>query len=96
MDREEKEVARIFDDAMERAWEEAKLRDLMTLYHMWNNGELTQYKTFQDLFDKFFRYDDALRNMDEKEYFAIEHIVVDTICKTSSDLARGLCADREE
>jgi hypothetical protein len=96
MKSEEKEIARVFDDAMERAWEEAKLRDLMTLYHMWKKGEFSQYKSFYDLFEKFYLYDDAIRNMDEKEYFSIEHIVVDTICKSSSDLARGLCTEGEE
>ena len=96
MDDKDREVSRLFDDAMERAWEEAKLRDLMTLYYMWNSGEFSKFKPFHDLFDRFFRYDDRLRNMDEKEFFSIEHIVVDTICKTSSELARGLCADGEE
>jgi hypothetical protein len=81
---------------MERAWEEAKLRDLMTLYHMWSEGEFPQYKTFDDLFDKFFRYDDAVRNMEEKEFFSIEHVVVDAICKSSSDLASGLCTGQDE
>ena len=96
MDDEDREVTRLFDDAMERAWEEAKLRDLMTLYYMWDKGEFSQYKTFRELFDKFFRYDDHVRNMDEKEFFSIEHIVVDIICETSSELARGLCADGED
>lgn len=96
MDEKDSEVTRLFDDAMERAWEEAKLRDLMTLYYMWNSGEFSQFKTFPEFFDKFFRYDDRLRNMDEKEFFAIEHIVVDTICKTSSALARGLCVEDNE
>jgi len=96
MQDEDKNIAQVFDDAMERAWEEAKLRDLMTLYHMWKNGEFSKYKTFHDLFEKFYHYDDAVRNMDEKEYFSIEHIVVDTICKSSSDLALGLCAEGEE
>jgi hypothetical protein len=94
-DRDEKIIEKVFDDAMERAWEEAKLRDIMTLYHMWQSGELSQYKEFHDLFEKFFHYDDEVRNMDEKEYFTIEHIVVDTICKSSTDLAHGLCAERE-
>lgn len=96
MKSEERDIARVFDDAMERAWEEAKLRDLMTLYHMWKKGEFSQHKSFHDLFEKFYRYDDDIRNMDEKEYFSIEHIVVDTICKSSSDLAHGLCAGWEE
>jgi hypothetical protein len=96
MDSDEKEVARLFDDAMERAWEEAKLRDLMTLYHMWREKEFPQFKTFDDLFDKFFRHDDVVRNMKEKEFFSIEHVVVDVICKSSSDLARGLCTGGEE
>ena len=96
MKREEKEIAKVFDDAMERAWEEAKLRDLMTLYHMWKKGEFTQFKSFHDLFEKFYRYDDDIRNMDEKEYFSIEHIVVDTICQSSTELAQGLCTGWEE
>jgi hypothetical protein len=93
MDSNDKEIARVFDDAMERAWEEAKLRDLMTLYHMWKSGEFSQYQTFHELFEKFYRYDDMVRNMEQKEYFSIEHIVVDTICNSSSELARGLCTD---
>lgn len=96
MKKEEKEIAKVFDDAMERAWEEAKLRDLMTLYHMWNKGEFSQFKSFHDLFEKFYRYDDDIRNMDEKELFSIEHIVVDTICQSSTELAQGLCSGWEE
>ena len=96
MKSDEKEVAKVFDDAMERAWEEAKLRDLMTLYHMWKKGEFSQFKSFHDLFEKFYRYDDDIRNMDEKEYFSIEHVVVDTICQSSTELALGLCTGWEE
>ncbi len=96
MKRDEQEIAKVFDDAMERAWEEAKLRDLMTLYHMWKKGEFSQFKSFHDLFEKFYHYDDDVRNMDEKEYFSIEHVVVDTICQSSSELAQGLCAGWEE
>jgi hypothetical protein len=96
MKKDEKEIAKVFDDAMERAWEEAKLRDLMTLYQMWKEGEFSQFKSFHDLFEKFYRYDDAIRNMDEKEYFSIEHVVVDTICQSSSELAQGLCTGWEE
>ena len=96
MKKDENEIAKVFDDAMERAWEEAKLRDLMTLYQMWKEGEFSQFKSFHDLFEKFYRYDDDIRNMDEKEYFSIEHVVVDTICKSSSDLAQGLCTGWEE
>jgi hypothetical protein len=96
MKSEEKEIAKVFDDAMERAWEEAKLRDLMTLYHMWKKGEFTQFKSFHDLFEKFYRYDDDIRNMDEKDYFSIEHVVVDTICQSSTELAQGLCTGWEE
>jgi hypothetical protein len=96
MKRDEKEIAQVFDDAMERAWEEAKLRDLMTLYQMWKKGEFSQYKSFHELFEKFYRYDDDIRNMDEKEYFSIEHVVVDTICQSSTELAQGLCSGWEE
>jgi len=96
MKSEEQEIAKVFDDAMERAWEEAKLRDLVTLYHMWKKGEFTQFKSFHDLFEKFYRYDDDVRNMDEKEYFSIEHVVVDTICQSSTELAQGLCTEWEE
>ena len=96
MQKDEKEIAKVFDDAMERAWEEAKLRDLMTLYHMWKKGEFTQFKSFHDLFEKFYRYDDDIRNMEEKEYFSIEHVVVDTICQSSSELAKGLCTGWDE
>jgi hypothetical protein len=96
MKKDEKEIAQVFDDAMERAWEEAKLRDLMTLYLMWNKGEFSQFKSFHELFEKFYRYDDNIRNMDEKEYFSIEHVVVDTICQSSTELAQGLCTGWEE
>ena len=96
MQKDEKEIAKVFDDAMERAWEEAKLRDLMTLYHMWKKGEFTQFKSFHDLFEKFYRYDDDIRNMDEREYFSIEHVVIDTICQSSSELAQGLCTGWDE
>jgi hypothetical protein len=93
---EDKVIEKVFDDAMERAWEEAKLRDLMTLYYMWQNSEFGQFKTFHDLFEKFYKYDDTVRNLDEKEYFNIEHFVVDTICNASDDFAKGLCAEREK
>ncbi len=93
---EEKAIERVFDDAMERAWEEAKLRDLMTLYYMWQNREFDQFKTFKELFEKFYKYDDKVRNLDERQYFNIEHLVVDTICNASDDFAKGLCGEREE
>jgi hypothetical protein len=80
---QDQKIEKIINDAIERAWEEAKLRDLMTLYSMWKNGELKQFKSFDDLFYKFYHYDDSVREMGEKEYFTIEGIVVDTICKSS-------------
>lgn len=90
-EREEKVIEKVFDDAMERAWEEAKLRDLVTLYHMWECGEFGQFKSFEDLFKKFCNYDNKVRGLDEKTYFNLERIVVETICSSEEGINFGVC-----
>lgn len=90
-EREEKVIEKVFDDAMERAWEEAKLRDLMTLYHMWESGEFGQFKNFDELFKRFCAYDDRVRHLDEKSYFNMERLVVETICSSEEGINFGIC-----
>ncbi len=94
--RDEKVIERLFDDTMERVWEEAKLRDLMTLCHMWNNGQLPQYQSFKDVLGVFCTYDDQVRGMGEQECFSLEKQVVETICNSPEGKYFGACDEDEE
>ena len=82
-EREEKVIERVFDDALEKVWEEARIRDLMTLLHMWQNGALGIFTSFDDFYRKFDGYDETVRNMEKMKYFSLEHAVVKTICDSS-------------
>jgi len=91
----DKQIERIITDAIENAWEEAKLRDLMTLYLMWKEGIFSQFNNFDDFFLTFYRFDDQIREMDEKEYIALESKVVETICNSSDGIPPGLCSRKK-
>jgi hypothetical protein len=93
---DEKVVERVFDDTMERVWEEAKLRDLMVLCYMWNSGALPQYRSFAELLGSFCRYDNQVRRMGEQDFFALEKQVVETICNSPQGSYFGACEDGEE
>lgn len=94
-DKDEKVIERVFDDALERVWEEARLRDLMTLCYMWKNGEMGQYDSFYNLLTCFNQFDSMVRNMKEKEYFALEKDVVETICNSSDGQLSGTWTEEE-
>lgn len=92
-DDKEKIIKDVFDDAMERAWEEAKLRDFVTLYYMWKKGEIKAYETFEELLDCFNLHHQKTQEMDDKEYYSLEHVVVDAICKSENALPFSPCED---
>ena len=92
-DEKEKIIKDVFDDAMERAWEEAKLCDFVTLYHMWEKGEIKPYETFEELLDSFNHHHQKIQKMDDKEYYSLEHLVVDAICKSKNALPFSPCED---
>jgi len=91
----DKRIERIITDAIENAWEEAKLRDLMTLYLMWKEGFFPQFSNFDEFFLTFYRIDDKIREMDEKEYITIESKVVEIICNSSDGIPPGLCGSKK-
>lgn len=95
-EKDEDVVERLFDDTMERIWEEAKLRDLMALCHMWNEGKLPQYTSFNELLGHFCIYDDQVRQMREQDYFILEKQVVEAICDTPEGKFFGACEADEE
>lgn len=84
-------IERIFEEAIENAWEEAKLQDLITLYSMWKNGKLPSFSTFEELFDCFVSFDKKINEMDEKKYLEIENIIVEMICSLPDDIPKNLC-----
>jgi hypothetical protein len=95
----EKEVERIekiINEAVESAWEEAKLRDLINLYLMWKKGELQQFKDFDALLERFFNYDDRVREMNEKDYCMLEGAVVEAICNCPQGIHTSLCKQKDE
>jgi len=95
----EKEVERIekiINEAVESAWEEAKLRDLINLYLMWKKGELQQFKDFDALLERFFNYDDRVREMSEKDYCMLEGAVVEAICNCPQGIHTSLCKQKDE
>jgi hypothetical protein len=89
----DKFIKEVFDDAMERAWEEAKLCDFVTLYHMWERGAIKPYETFDELLNSFNVHHQKIREMDDKEYYSLEHLVVDAICKEENSLPFNPCED---
>jgi len=84
-------IERIFEEAIENAWEEAKLQDLITLYSMWKSGKIPSYSTFEELFDCFIKFDKKIREMDEKKYLEIENLIVEMICSSPDDIPSNLC-----
>ncbi len=90
---EDKIIKDVFDDAMERAWEEAKLRDFVTLYHMWKRGEIRPYNTFEELLNNFNAHNEKLIEMDDKEYFSLENLVIEVICSSENSMPFSPCED---
>ena len=84
-------IERIFEEAIENAWEEAKLQDLITLYSMWKDGKLPSYSTFEELFHCFIDFDKKIRKMEEKKYLEIENLIVEMICSMPDDIPENLC-----
>jgi hypothetical protein len=95
-DRNEKIVERVFDDAVERTWEEAKLRDLVALFYMWKKGDIRKYESFEELLAQFCIHDDNVRGLDDKEYFELEKYVVECICSTPAGRLFGACEDEDD
>ncbi len=94
MKKDEDEIIKeVFDDAMERAWEEAKLRDFVTLYHMWEKGAIRPYTTFEELLNNFNQHHEKLRDMEDKEYFSLENLVVEAICCSANAMPFSACED---
>jgi hypothetical protein len=96
VEKEVERIEKIINEAVESAWEEAKLRDLMNLYLMWQKGEFKIYEKFSDLLDRFFDYDDKVRGMKEKDYCMLEGAVVDAICNCPKGIHSSLCKQKEE
>ena len=96
MEKEEKRIERIIHETIENTWEEAKLRDFMNLYIMWEKGDLPQFKTFGEFLDKFFNYDDQVRELNEKEYCKLEGAVVDCICNSPKGIHSSLCRKKDD
>jgi hypothetical protein len=96
VEKEVERIEKIINEAVESAWEEAKLRDLMNLYLMWQRGEFQNYSSFGELLDRFFEYDDKVRAMEEKDYCILEGAVVDAICNCPKGIHSSLCKPKED
>jgi hypothetical protein len=94
--KDEKVIERIFDDAIERAWEEAKLRDLVTLFYMWKEGTLKQFDSFDLFLETFYQHDEVVRGMDERQYFSFEKDVVEIICNSPDGKLLSPCKNLDD
>jgi len=59
-------------------------------------GEPLVFKDFDALLERFFNYDDRVREMNEKDYCMLEGAVVEAICNCPQGIHTSLCKQKDE